>query len=434
MKGQIIALVDCANFYVSVERAFAAGLAQRPAVVLSNNDGNIVAASSEAKALGLTRGMPAFRARPLIERHGVAVYSSNYALYQNVSDRVMRVLASFAEVRDGVLQQEIYSIDECFLSLAHVPPEKLLDAARQMQTEVLRATSIPVRIGIGPSKVLAKIAAEVAKRDPARGEVVNVLGASAQEMEEILASIRVQDVWGIGQRFATWLQLRGIWTAKALRDADPVRIRRGLHVVGQRIVYELRGVSCLPLEVAAKPKQGIMTARSFGRTLERQEELAEAVAFFTARAAEKLRRQGSVARRISVWVSTNRFDTEAAQYSASLSTRLAFPTNFTPDLMAAVTSILEQVFQPGYRYKRAGVYLSEISSQEVLQADLFGGYSFEHEAQKARLMAVIDLINSSLGRDTLFWGAQGIQQHWRREARWLSGHPTTRWHQLLLVT
>ncbi len=253
-------------------------------------------------------------------------------------------------------------------------------------------------------------------------------------MDEALSSLSVQEVWGIGKRFATWLQLRGIWTAKALRDADPERIRRGLHVVGQRIVYELRGISCLPLEVAAKPKQGIMASRSFGRATEQREELAEAIAFFTARAAEKLRRQGSVARRISVFVGTNRFDKEAEQYSVSQSTRLAFPTNFTPELMTAATHLLEEVFAPGYRYKRAGVYLSEISSQEVLQADLFGVYSLEREAKKARLMVIIDLVNRLMARDTLFWGAQGIQREWHARADFLSARPTTRWNELLIVT
>ena len=263
MRHHIIALVDCISFYTSVERVFDASLQDKAVIVLSNNDGTIVAASSEAKAIGLKRGMPYFQCRAIIKRHAVAVYSSNYTLYQNMSDRVMRLLADFAQVQGGIRQQEIYSIDECFLDLSHVAPEEVVTYAQRIRAHILQKTGIPVRLGIASTRVLAKVAAQVAKMDLTSGDVVNLITLSEQERDAILATIDVHDIWGIGKQFAQKLEKEYIFTAEMYKYLPPGRARKLLGVVGERIALELRGISCLPLETHPKPKKQICVSRSF---------------------------------------------------------------------------------------------------------------------------------------------------------------------------
>jgi DNA polymerase V len=433
MSRQVIALIDATSFYVSVETAFDASLHGRPVVVLSNNDGNIVAANAAAKRLGLARGTPAFQCRALLRRHTVATFSSNYALYQDLSDRVMQIIAEFAEERDGG-RIEKYSIDEAFISLAHVPPERLLVVGHQIGARVMDATGIPVRVGIGPNKILAKVAAELAKREPAYHDVVSLVKLSEQEIDAILETFGVDDIWGIGKRLARRLEQEFIFTADVLKYMSLSRIRRLLGVVGERIVLELRGVACLPLELQPRPKKGILVSRSFGREVAKQADLAEAVCHFAARAAEKLRRQGSVAAVMSIFISTNAFDQEAEQYSRGASRALLFPTDFTPDLIAHAQSLLEEIYRPGLAYKRAGVYLSDIRPNDVQQPDLFAEYSFGREVKKAALMAIVDVITTLFGRDALFFAAQGSQRGWETKAQQRSPGYTTSWAELITVT
>ena len=434
MSRHVIALIDCGNFYVNVERSFHAVLQGHPVIVLSNNDGNIVSASTEAKRLGLRRGMPYFQCRSLVQQHRVAVYSSNYALYQDASDRVMQVIAAFAEERDGVRQQEIYSIDECFISLAHVASEQLLPLARKIRATVLRTTSIPVRVGIGSTKLLAKVAAELAKRVPAYEDVVNLVDAPDQEIDAILETFAVEELWGIGTRFARRLARESIFTADVLKYVSLRLIRHTLGVVGERIALELRGVTCLPLELQSKPKKGILVSRSFGRVIASQAELAEALCHFAARAAEKLRRQSSVAGAMSIFISTNAFDTEAEQYTKGAAKTLLFPTDFTPDLMENAQSLLQHIYRPGLEYKRAGVFLSDIRPNDVQQPDLFAEYAFGREVKKAAVMAIVDVITAWFGRDAIFFAAQGTQRAWESQAQQRSPNYTTSWAELVTVT
>jgi DNA polymerase V len=434
MRRTIIALVDCVSFYANVERQFHAALENRPVIVLSHNDGNIVSLSTEARTLGLKRGMAYHECRSLIRQHGVAVFSSNFALYHDVSDRIMALLADFALVRDGIIQQERYSIDECFLDLSHVADEHLLDVGHRMQAAVLQATGINVRIGIAPTKILAKVAAEIAKREPIRGDVVSLAGLSEQELDGILETMAVEDIWTIGRRRAQVLEAQEIFTAEILKYTPPGRGRYLLGVTGERIVYELRGLSCIPLETASKPRQGILVSRSFGRPIQDQQELAEAIAHYTALAAIKLRRQESVADLLSLFISTNRFDTEAIAYAKGASQHLPFAMDFTPDLIAVAHALLQQMYRPGIRYHRAGVYLAEIGPRHVIQPDLFGDYDFEQEAKKARLMATLDIITAFCGRDAVFFGAQGITRPWQSRATRRSAAYTTRWSDILIVS
>jgi len=434
MRQQMIALVDCVSFYANVERQFHAALENRPIIVLSNNDGNIVSLSPEARALGFKRGMAYHQCRNLIREHRVAVFSSNFALYQDLSDRIMTLLGDFAVVHDGVQQQERYSIDECFLDVSHVPVELLLDYAHHMQATILHATGLPVRIGIAPTKVLAKVAAEIAKREPARGDVVSLAGLPEQELDGILETMGVEDLWTIGKRRAQVLEAQEIFTAEILKYTLPGRARYLLGVIGERIVYELRGLSCIPLETASKPKQGILVSRSFGRPIQDQQELAEAIAHYAALAAVKLRRQESVASVLSLFISTNHFDTEGIPYANGASQHLPFATDFTPELIAVAHALLQQMYRPGIRYHRAGVYLAEIGPRHVIQPDLFGGYDFEQEARKAQLMAALDIITAFCGRDAVFFGAQGITRPWQSRATKRSAAYTTRWSDILIVS
>ncbi|HEV2662117.1 MAG TPA: DUF4113 domain-containing protein, partial [Ktedonobacteraceae bacterium] len=372
--------------------------------------------------------------RRLIQEYRVAVFSSNFALYQDLSDRIMAVLEDFALVQDGVRQQERYSIDECFLNVSHVPVEQLLDYARRMQATVLHATGLPVRIGIAPTKILAKVAAEIAKREPARGDVVSLADLPAQELDRVLETMGVEDLWTIGKRRAQMLEAQDIFTAEILKYTPPSRARYLLGVIGERIVYELRGFSCIPLQVVSKPKQAILVSCSFGRPIEHKQELAEAIAHYTALAAQKLRNQESVATSLSLFISTNRFGTEATPYANGASQHLLFATDFTPDLIAVAQGLLQQVYRPGIRYHRAGVYLAEIGPRHVIQPDLFGRYDGEQEARKARLMAALDIITAFCGRDALFFGSQGIMRPWQSRAERRSGAYTTRWTDILIVS
>jgi DNA polymerase V len=433
MRRHVIALVDCISFYTSVERVFNASLHDKAVVVLSNNDGTIVAASAEAKAVGLKRGMPYFQCRGMIKQHHVAVYSSNYTLYQEMSDRVMRLLADFAAVRNGICQQEVYSIDECFLDLSHVAPDQLVAYAQKVKSYILQTTGIPVRLGIAPTRVLAKVAALRAKDDLSAHDVVSLVGLSEQELDALLATIDVGDIWGIGKQFAQRLEKEYIFTAEIYKYLPPGRARKLLGVVGERIALELRGISCLPLESHPKPKKQICVSRSFAGSIERREELAEAVACYTARAAEKLRKQEIYATCLSVFVGTNPFDQEAPYYGQSASKRLLYPTDVTPDLIQVALELLTIVYRSGYCYKRAGITLTNLQPNTMIQLGLFDEYSMEQAAKNARLMAIIDVNNALYGRDTLFFATQGFQRAWQAKAQWLSQAYTTRWTELLTV-
>ena len=297
-----VALIDCNNFYCSCERVFNASLRNKPVIVLSNNDGCVVARSNEAKALSIQMGQPVFECRELIEQHEIQVFSSNYSLYADMSDRVMKTLATFTP------HLEVYSIDEAFADLSHIPGERLCAYGHEIREAVWRCTGIPVSVGIATTKTLSKIATEIVKKNPCHQGVLSLTHYTKEELDEVLASVVLKDVWGIGSRYTHRLQAsRSIFTAKDLKDADEHWIRKHFSVTVQRSVLELRGIACIPLETQPKPKKGIMTAKSFGRPVESLAELEEAVATYTARAVEKLRSQESAASCISVFITTNPF-------------------------------------------------------------------------------------------------------------------------------
>ncbi|MEO1523614.1 MAG: Y-family DNA polymerase, partial [Cyanobacteria bacterium J06633_2] len=404
MTEEMFGLCDCNNFYVSCERVFNPVLRHQPVIVLSNNDGCAVARSNEAKALGIKMGAPVFKIRELIEQHQVKVLSSNYALYGDLSQRVMTTLGNFAP------DVEVYSIDEAFLDFSGFSQWNLEGYAQSIQTTVKQWTGIPVSIGIAPTKTLAKIANRIAKRTPEMKGVFVLPNNS----DSILSQVAVEDVWGIGRRWAKRLNEQGIETAAQLRDAAEWQIRQQMGIVGMRIVLELRGVSCLPLELCPPPKKMRTVSRSFGRPVESLRELKEAIATHTSTGAEKLRKDGLNASLLSVFVATNRFKSNEPQYQNSAAVSLPIPTNTTPELIDCAVRAIEQIYQEGYRYKKAGINLTELSPATSMQHDLFDVP--ERRERMKRVMEVMDAVNEIYGAGTLRYAVSGLKQGWKTQA------------------
>jgi len=416
----MLALVDCNSFYASCERVFAPRLWGRPVVVLSNNDVCVVARSAEAKALGIAAGVPFFEVRDLAARHGVAVRSSNYTLYGDLSARVMAVLGRFTP------RLEVYSIDEAFLDLGAMPVDRLVDYGRAIRRTVRRWTGIPVSVGIGPTKTLAKVAEHLAKRDPAARGVRSLAGAA--EQAAALARLDVEVVWGIGRRLGARLRRAGIRTALQLREARPAHVRRLLGVVGERTALELGGLPCLGLEEVPPPAKSIVRSCSFGRPVRRREALEEAVAAHATRAAEKLRQQRQVAGAVGVFVATSRF--RAAPYANAATVPLDPLTDDTGRLIRAALAAVRPIFRPGLAYQKAGVMLSGLELRAGAAEDLFDR---QDRARSERLMGALDEVNHRLGPGTLHYAASGFDRSWQMRREHASPHYTTRWDELPTV-
>jgi DNA polymerase V len=427
MKRKIFALVDCNNFYVSCERVFQASLRGRPVVVLSNNDGCVVARSNESKKLGIKMGQPLFQCRDIIEKHHVQVLSSNYSLYADMSKRVMTCLARFSSAL------EVYSIDEAFLDLSDLPIADLTEYGRTVKEQVWQCTGIPVSVGIASSKCLTKIATEIVKTNPAYAGVLDLTALPEEEMDGMLAKVAIEDVWGIGRKYGLFLTSYGIETAKDLKDADPKWIRRYLTITGERIVLELGGTACIPIETGQMPKQGIRCAKTFGRAITKKDELTQAIATYTARAAEKLREQDSLAASLAVFITTSHFTTSSPQYTNSFALSLDYATAYTPTLIGYALKGLDAIYKDGYQYRKAGVYLSRITPLDAVQPDLFGGFSLERHMREGRLMMIADAINRIYGRDTIFFAVQGRERHWTMRQLHLTPHYTTKWSDILTI-
>ena len=417
---KVFALVDCNNFYASCERVFDPRLKGRPIVVLSNNDGCIVARSNEARALGIPMGIPFFESKAVIQKHDVAVFSSNYQLYGDMSQRVMDSLRLFAP------DMEVYSIDEAFLRLDHLQPRDLVDYCATLRAKVMQWTGIPVSIGIGPSKVLAKVANRVAKKQTDNG-VFDIRSREAQDA--ILKTLEVDKLWGIARRWAERLGRIGIETASQLRDASPAIIRKQLSVVGERILRELKGQSCIGLE-DIQPRKNIMSSKSFGTLLTEKAPLEEALANYAARACEKLRQQNSRAQAVYVFVQTNGFHKTDRQYNNALTYTLTIPTSDTRLILSAAKFCLGRIYKQGYRYKKTGIMLMDLIPASLEQKHLFVD---SDPRPSNHLMDLVDRINRDHGPDTLFFGAQGVNREWKMRCGSRSPRYTTQWNELLKI-
>ncbi len=417
----LVALVDCNNFYASCERVFAPALEGKPVVILSNNDGCIVARSEEAKKLGVPMGEPFFSWEHRFRQHRIQVFSSNYTLYADMSRRVMEVLAQFTP------EQEIYSIDEAFLGLSCCGQQTSAAYAAQIRATVKQWTGIPVSIGIAETKTLAKLANRKAKKTPASGGVMALLDAAAREAA--LAETPVEDVWGIGPAHSRKLRHHGILSALHLRDACPRWLQRNLSVVGVRIARELRGIACLTLDNCPSSKKTICSSRSFGRPVIGVDELREALVTYTSRAAQKLREEGSCAQGLAVFVATSAF-TPAPYYSNSAGMKLPTPTDDTAELIHYALLGLESVYRPLLEYKKAGVLLLDLIPRERVQPDLFPD---SNRQRRRQLMGVIDGLNQRLGAETLRYLGTGMRREWGMRRRQVSPRYTTHWDELPLA-
>lgn len=416
MKARF-ALVDCNNFYASCERVFNPRLIGRPIVILSNNDGCVIARSEEAKQLGIPMGAPAHEHKATFERNAVEVMSSNYPLYGDMSARVMETL------RPTVPAMEVYSIDEAFLALEDWQG---IDFARELRARVRQWTGIPVSIGIGPTKTLAKLANRIAKKTPELAGVLDL--GMVRDVDGLLAGVACGDIWGIGKRLAIRLAAGGIHTACDLKHAETAWVRKVLGVVGERIVQELRGISCLALEELPAPQKGIASAKSFGRPVEALEELEEALSTYTARVGEKLRASRLLASQLHVFVTTNPFSRHKPQYQAGAQARLATPTNHTPDLIAAALQLLRGIHRPGYHYKKTGIFVTDLMREQDRQPELFEATPPANRQRK--IDAVVDQLNRKLGRNAIRYASMGLDPKWTMRQENRSRKFTTRWDQL----
>lgn len=412
------ALVDCNNFFVSCERVFNPKLAGKPVVVLSNNDGCIIARSNEARALGIPMGAPHFQWFDFFERHKVLALSSNFSLYGDMSGRVMSVLAQ------SVCDLEIYSVDEAFLFLGNMADP--IEFCKQLRQKILKWTGIPVSIGIAKTKTLAKVAAKKAKKGD-----TGVFGLfSDEERVDILKDLRAVDVWGIGRRMALSLEKKGIRTAFEYASQEDLWLSKHFSVMGLKVALELRGTVCYETDENPSPKKSILTSRTFGRPVFAKEELLQSVASFAASCGEKLREEGSKATLLQVFIMTASHSSDDAFYGNQAHITFPEATNYTPDLIEAAKKGALQIYRPGHAYKRAGVLVSGLTQET--QQDLFAPKKTHQREKEKKTMALVDLANAKFGYSILQFAAEGKDPSYRK-AQNRSPCYTTRWSDILTI-
>ncbi|MCL9683850.1 Y-family DNA polymerase [Legionella maioricensis] len=413
------ALIDCNNFFASCERLFRPDLRNKPLIVLSNNDGAIISRSNEAKALGIKMGEPYFKVKGFCKQHHVHVFSSNYTLYRDLSQRIMSILE---EAWDNV---EIYSVDEAFLDLSMMPFHLHESFCAELQKKILKYTGIPTSIGIGPTKTLAKAANYLCKKE-LKDPIFNIGG-----QQHWLKNMSVADVWGIGRQWHKKLVQQGIYTAHDLAIINPHLLRKQYNVVMMRTAMELQGISCSGL-VPAEPKQSILSSRSFGVMQTELAPLSQAVSAHCTHVYEKLRQQHSLAQSIYVFVKTNRFREDLAQYNRSAAIELVTPTDDLRLITHHAKKCLQKIYKSGFQYKKVGVCLEALVSKDHYQLDLF------HQANKSlpkteQVMTILDEINRKYGRNTMKLAAEGFSKSWAMKSELKSPAYTTQWSDLPLV-
>lgn len=420
----MFALCDVNSFYASCETVFRPDLKGRPVVVLSNNDGCVIARSAEAKPF-VKMGEPYFKQKDMFRRHGIIAFSSNYELYADMSNRVMTTLEELSP------RCEIYSIDEAFCDLTGVRNcRDLTDFGREIRETVLRRTHLTVGVGIAQTKTLAKLANHAAKQwQRQTGGVVDL--SNLERQRKLMALLPVDEVWGVGRRIRKKLEAMGIKTVLQLADTDIRFIRKHFNVVLERTVRELRGEPCLGLEEFAPVKQEIVCSRSFGGRITEYHEMRQAICSYASRAAEKLRGEHQYCRFISAFVKTSPFALNEPYYGNSASVKLLTPTQDSRDIIAAATRCLDAIWKDGHRYQKAGVMLGDFYSQGVAQLNLFDDNAPRQNSEK--LMEVLDHLNAKNGRGALYFAGQGIQTAWQMKREMLSPRYTTRYSDLLTV-
>jgi len=427
-RNPVFALVDANNFYVSCERVFQPRLQKVPVVVLSNNDGCVVARSNEVKALKVKMGTPWFKLQKFAAQHGIEAFSSNYTLYADMSQRVVSVLRDFSP------ELEVYSIDESFLRIETV--SHLLGGAQEMgqqiRTRVLKWIGLPVCVGIASTKTLAKFANHLAKKNPEFAGVCDLNSLSSADIENWMRQVPASEIWGVGRKIDAKLVRLGINTVLDLFRADAKMIRAQFGVVLERTVEELRGISCLELEEVAPSKQQIMSSRSFGAAITAVADLQESVSHHAAIVAGRLRAQASSTAAVHVFIHTNRFRENQPQYNGAITVPLPSSSDDTRVLVLAALRGLKDIYRAGFEYKKAGVMAALISDKAVRQPSLFDEYP-ENDCRSAKLMSAMDTINARFGRGSLRVASEGTRRQWATRAERLSGQFTTRWDELPVV-
>ena len=398
-----IGLIDCNSFYVSCERLFNPKIRKKPVVVLSNNDGCIISRSDEAKALGIKMGEPYFKAKDIIIKNNVNVFSSNYSLYGDLSRRVMRTLKRFNS------DIEVYSIDEAFMDLSNFSDNEIENVGKEIRATVLKWTGIPTSIGIAKTKTLSKVANHIAKKT--KMGVTSLIGI--ENLDPVLEKVEINDVWGVGRQLTKFYQKNGIYNAKQLKNKSNTWIKKCSNVLSSRTAMELRGISCIELEKTTSKRKSCVVSRSFGKRVESFQELKEAVASYCLNASEKLRAENLIAKALTVFVRTSPFQKNFGYYSNSRTIDFPIATNNSIETVKAAISILENIYKKGYRYQKAGVMFSGLLDENN-KDNLFAS---EKDEKINKLMRSIDKTNFRFGRRTLSIASAGIQKKWfmRRE-------------------
>ena len=416
-RGVMFALADCNNFYASCERVFQPSLRNKPVIVLSNNDGCVIARSNEAKALGIKMATPFFKIKSFCKQEDVAVFSSNYALYGDMSQRVMTALESFCP------DIEFYSIDEAFLRFDRLNHDCLLSTCEEMRETVHRWTGIPISVGIGATKTLAKLASFIAKKHLKKS--VFYLSSSRYD-DHLLARVPVGELWGIGRRLEQRLNQQGITTVLQLKQAPTAQLRSDYGVTVERTCRELQGSLCLELE-SAQAKKNIVSSRSFGTKQTDYEPIAQALAGYAARACEKMRSQNSATQSISVWITTNIFNDDK-RYQNSIVAQLPTATNNTSVITSYAKRCLKKIYKPGFEYQKTGIMLINLTDASTGQQDLFQDHRQQQKSDE--LMKVMDAVNQRMGKQTIVTAAQGFNQSTAMRNDYCSPHYTTCWRDL----
>lgn len=427
-KRKIFAVMDCNNFFVSCERAFNPKIRNKPVGVLSNNDGCIVARSNELKELGIPMGAPAFKYKYIFERYNVVLLSSNYSLYGDMSDRVMKVLKKYAD------DVEIYSIDEAFIDLTNLQSNSHIDDyIKMLKKRIERDTGISISIGVASTKTLAKAANAVAKKNPLYGGIMNLANKSEDEIDSLLKTLDVSDIWGIGRGLKQFFYGVGIQSAYDLKYTDSSWIRNTKSVLAQRTILELQGISCIPIKTSVKIRKSIISSRSFGRQVTDLNDLEEAISQYASRACSKLRQQNLVAEEVSVYLLTNRHKPNEPQYNSSLSIKLDEASDYTPTITNTARTLLKKIYKKGYIYKKAGIVLSSITKKDSLQKNLILNNSMDIDLKHSRLMNFTDMINKKWGINGIKLASEGIKKSWKMKNEMRSKRFTTSWHELLEI-
>lgn len=417
----MFALIDCNNFYASCERVFRPDLNDKPVVVLSNNDGCVIARSQEAKALGIPMGAPAFQYEKLFQKEGVEVFSANFPLYGDMSHRVMSLLSNYSP------EVEIYSIDEAFLKFQGFEHFDLQKHGEKLHKEVVKSTGIPISVGFAPTKALAKVANRIAKKFPQQTKGVYLMSDDEKRIKA-LKWLKVEDVWGIGRQHSQRLKAIGVNTAYDFTQLEDAWVKKRMSIIGLRLKWDLQGISTLDLE-EVRLKKSIATTRTFERNYTELEQLTERISTFAVSCAEKLRKQNSFCNTIMVFIRSNKNRKDLPQYHRNIVVQLPFATNSSIELSKFATQALKQIFKKGYAYKKAGVVVLNFSKAGNLQQTLFENINEKH----IPLMQAIDKINTHFGQQKVRLASQDMKRVWKMKQEKLSPRYTTRLEDIIVV-